>query len=70
MKSRVESGSKRKLSTDTMNVFAGSEEGCVRLWSSTGQEIATLEGHGARVLALAWSADGTLASGHFSFFGK
>ena len=44
--------------------FAGSDDRTVRLWSSTGQAIATLEGHTRSVYTVAWSADGTtLASG-------
>ena len=41
----------------------GSSDETVRLWSSTGQAIATLEGHTDTVDTVAWSADGTLASG-------
>ena len=43
--------------------LAGSYDKTVRLWSSTGEAIATLEGHTEKVFAVAWSADGTLASG-------
>ncbi len=44
---------------------AGSEDRTIRVWDlATGQSIATLEGHSARVWSVAFSPDGTrLASG-------
>ena len=66
----IEAGSatrQSEVSRDFVHMaFAASVDETVRLWSSTGEAIVTLEGHTEGVNTVAWSADGTtLASGVF-----